>query len=84
MAQKGLSRGKDSYWVEDAPALVEEAAAEYCRLHEPLLNCWFSLKGCEDLHFDDFISFLVTFYPILLIILFEQMPVRIPRLRDSF
>ncbi|PPR80959.1 hypothetical protein GOBAR_AA39755 [Gossypium barbadense] len=45
MAQKGLSRGKDSYWVEDAPALVEEAAAEYCRLHEPLLNCWFSLKG---------------------------------------
>ncbi|MBA0876661.1 hypothetical protein Goshw_007428 [Gossypium schwendimanii] len=35
MAQEGLSRGKDGYWVKDAPALVEAAAAEDCRLHEP-------------------------------------------------
>ncbi|MBA0794646.1 hypothetical protein Gohar_018955 [Gossypium harknessii] len=35
MAQKGLSRGEDGYWVEDAPALVEAAAAEDYRLHEP-------------------------------------------------
>ncbi|MBA0615338.1 hypothetical protein Godav_015489 [Gossypium davidsonii] len=35
MAQEGLSRGEDGYWVEDAPALVEAVATKYCRLHEP-------------------------------------------------
>ncbi|KAK5839376.1 hypothetical protein PVK06_008155 [Gossypium arboreum] len=35
IAQEGLSRGEDGYWVGDAPALVEAAAAEDCSLHEP-------------------------------------------------
>ncbi|TYH53640.1 hypothetical protein ES332_D09G113700v1 [Gossypium tomentosum] len=68
MAQEGLSRGEDGYWVEDAPAL----------------NCWFSSKGCEDLRSDDSSSCLVALYPVLLMILFEQLSVGIPRLRDSF
>ncbi|MBA0590284.1 hypothetical protein Gorai_018997 [Gossypium raimondii] len=51
MAQEGLSGGEDDYWVEEASALVEAVAAKNCHLHEPPLNCWFSLKGCEDLLF---------------------------------
>ncbi|KAG8474164.1 hypothetical protein CXB51_033722 [Gossypium anomalum] len=84
MAQEGLSRGEDAYLVEDAPALVEAAAIEDCHLHEPPLNCWFSSNNCEDLRFDDSISCLVALYPVLLIILFEQLSVGIPQLRDSF
>ncbi|TYG78602.1 hypothetical protein ES288_D02G073000v1 [Gossypium darwinii] len=71
MAQEGLNQGEDGYWVEDAPTLVEA-------------NCWFSSKGCEDLHSDDSISCLVALYLVLLMILFEQLQVGIPRLRDSF
>ncbi|MBA0629066.1 hypothetical protein Godav_023679 [Gossypium davidsonii] len=35
MAQEGLSRGEDGYWVKDALTLVEVVVVEdYC-LHEP-------------------------------------------------
>ncbi|MBA0671522.1 hypothetical protein Goklo_024437 [Gossypium klotzschianum] len=33
--KRGLSRGEDGYWVEEAPTLVEAMAAEDCCLHEP-------------------------------------------------
>ncbi|XP_016684200.1 uncharacterized protein [Gossypium hirsutum] len=35
MAQEGSNRDEDGFWVEEAPVLVEAAAAEDCRLHDP-------------------------------------------------